>query len=154
MMDDDIHAFPRGRAQSPTLPAAASRRGLWPWVLLGLLVLMLLAASGASLLLALAEGAREAINITIDGERWGHFDLDEEHWPLALAGVALALMVALVAVPLTVLLALLAAALGIGVALLALLTVAAVALAPLWLAGLVLWLIMRRRPAAAATMRG
>jgi len=52
-----------------------------------------------------------------------------------------------------VLLALLAGALGVGVAVLSLLAMAVVALAPLWLAGLVLWLILRRRPAAAATMR-
>ena len=63
------------------------------------------------------------------------------------------LAVALVAVPCAVLLSLLAAALGIGVALLAVLAVAAVALSPLWLIGLLLWLLLRRRPPAAATMR-
>ena len=154
MTDDDIHAFPSERTTASMPPARAPRRSLWPWVLLGLFVLMLLlAASGASLLLALADGAREGVNITIDGERWGPLDLGEEHWPLAFAGVALALMVVLVAVPCTVLLALLAAALGIGVAALALLTVAAVALSPLWLVALVLWLMLRRRPRAAATMQ-
>lgn len=154
MTDDDIHAFPQERAAAPAGRARGTPRSLWPWVLLGLFVLMLLlAASGASLLLALADGLREGVSITIDGERWGSFDLGEEHWPLAFAGVAVALMVALVAVPFTVLLALLATALGVGVALLSLLAVAAVALSPLWLAVLVLWLIFRRRPPA-ATMRG
>jgi len=153
MTDDDIHAFPRKRAAAPASRARETPRSLWPWVLLGLFVLMLLAASGASLLLALADGMREGVSVTIDGERWGHFDLGEEHWTLAFAGVAVALMVALVVVPFTLLLALLAAALGVGVAVLSLLAVAAVALSPLWLLVLMLWLIFRRRPPA-ATMHG
>ena len=135
--------------------APATGRRLWPWLLLGLLVLtLLLAASGASLLMALADGARDGVNITIDGERWGHFELADEHGALAFAGVMTALTVALVAVPLALLLALLVAALGFGVALLALAAVAAVMLSPLWLVVLALWLILRRRPPAAATMRG
>jgi len=150
---DDSHAF----AERDTMPAAAARaprRAVWPWVLLALFVLaLLLAAAGASLLLALADGAREGVSVTIDGEHWRHFELDRESWLLAFAGVALALLVMMVAVPCAVLLALAAAALGIGAALLALLVVTAVALSPLWLAGLALWLILRRRPPAAATMR-
>ncbi len=155
MNPDDSHAYTGERGAMPAAAAHAPRRAVWPWVLLALFVLaLLLAASGASLLLALADGAREGINITIDGERWGHFELARESWPLAFAGLALALLLVMVVVPCAVLLALVAAAVGIGVALLAVLVVAAVALSPLWLLGLALWLILRRRPAAAATMRG
>ena len=151
--DSPVHAL-----EHPALPAGAApapRRRVWPWVLLGLFVLaLLLAASGASLLLALADGAREGVNVTIDGERWGGFDPDRESWPLAFAGVAGVLLGVMVVVPCAVLLGLVAAAVGIGAALLALLLAAAVALSPLWLPLLVLWLMLRRRPPAAATMRG
>ncbi|MDP1648801.1 MAG: hypothetical protein Q8M01_11460 [Rubrivivax sp.] len=154
MNTDDSHAFAGERRRKPAATAHAPRRAVWPWVLLALFVLaLLLAASGAALLLALADGAREGVNVTIDGERWGHFELDRASWPLAFAGVALALLVMMVVVPCAVLLALVAAAVGIGVALLALLVVAAVALSPLWLIVLVLWLILRRRPRGAATMQ-
>ena len=153
MTEDDIHAFPQQRAAVP--PAAPAPRGaVWPWVLLILVVLTaLLAASGASVLMALLQHAGDGVDITINGERWDGLGSAGEHPGLAFVGIAAGLLAVLVVVPLAVLVSLLAAALGIGVALLALLAVTAVALSPLWLIVLLLWLVLRRPRPATATMR-
>lgn len=149
MTGEDVHAFANLRNPQP-----AARRLRRPWVWLGVIVLlMLVAASGAAVLLALAEGMG-GVTITIDGERWGPFHPAEEARTLAFAGAGAALLVVLVVLPLAAVVSLLGALLGFGVSLLALLVVAAVALSPLWLVALVLWLVLRRRPRAAATMRG
>jgi hypothetical protein len=76
---------------------------------------------------------------------------------VAMVGVGGALLVALLAVMLVVFLVvplvlvgvLLAVGLGLGGALLAAALVAAVVLSPLWLFGLLLWLLLRRAPNAA-----
>ena len=47
MTDDDIHAFPHERAAAPVARARETPRSLWPWVLLGLFVLMLLPVTRA-----------------------------------------------------------------------------------------------------------
>ncbi|HSM23167.1 MAG TPA: hypothetical protein VK876_13285 [Rubrivivax sp.] len=155
MKEDDIPGFASQRGPQPTAPRAVARRGRRPWLLLGVLVLLLLvAASGAAVLLALAEGMGGGLTITIDGERWGPFHPTAELWTLAFVGAGAAVLVVLVVVPLSAVVSLLGAALGLGVALLALLAVAAVLLSPLWLMALVLWLMLRRRPRAAATMQG
>ena len=151
---DDIHAFPAA-AETPGPPQPPRRRAVWPWVLLGLLTLVLSAAMvGTAALITLAESAGEGVQVTINGERWDGISLEPGHWPLAFAGIVTTLLVVLVAVPCTVLLALASAALGVGIALLAVLAVAAVALSPLWLPVLLLWLLLRRRDPPAATMRG
>jgi hypothetical protein len=151
MTDEDIYAFhpvPQPGAVAPR------RRRVWPWVLGGLLLLALIVvASTATALVALADSAREGLNISINGESWDPIHLGTDHFWLAIVAVALALVAVLVVVPLALLLAFVAAALGVGMAVLAVLVVAALALSPLWLVLLMLWLLLRRRPAAAATMR-
>ncbi len=155
MTDEDIYAF-GPVPPAPTPPAR--RRRWWPWLLLGLLVLGVLAAAAlAAALLGLADSAPHGLHVQIDGDDWSTTLIDGEglraHWGLALVGLTLALtavfVVVTVVVPMAVLLGLLAAALGIGVALLAVVGVAAVALSPVWLLALLLWLALRRRPAAA-----
>jgi hypothetical protein len=154
MTDEDIYAF--RPVPKPAAPAAPRRR-VWPWVLAaGVLLAALALAGAAAVLLALADGARHGLNVNIDGEPWDGLLIDSDHgWP-ALLGVGVGLVVAVLALllvlPLTLLLALGAVALGLIAALFALALVAAVLLSPLWLLVLLLWLVLRRRPAAAATV--
>jgi hypothetical protein len=154
MGDDDIHAF-----TPPLRPLAAVQapRRRWPWVLLAVVaVLSLLALAGAASLIDLLDaGAREGLNVTINGERWPLFHADGDMDLAGVAGVAVALMVAVVVVPVVVLLALLAVVATVGVAVLIALGTAALALAcvlgvgvlvlsPLWGVALLLWLLLRR----------
>jgi hypothetical protein len=152
MTDEDIYAF-----RPVPAPAAPARRRAWPWLLGAVLLLAALAvAGGTAVLLALADGAHHGLNVNIDGEPWDGMLFDSDHGWLALLGVGVGLVVALLVlllvVPLTLLLALGAVALGLVTALLAIALAAAVLLSPLWLLGLLLWLALRRRPAAAATV--
>jgi hypothetical protein len=155
MTDEDIYAF---RPVPERTAAAPPRRRLWPWLLAaGLLLAVLAVAGGTAVLLALADGARHGLDVNINGESWDGLLIDTDHGWMALLGVGVGLCVALLVlvlvVPLTVLLALGAVALGLVTALLAIALAAAVLLSPLWLLGLLLWLALRRRPAAAATVR-
>ena len=134
MTDEDIYAFhpvPPPDA-GPQLPPPRKRR-LWPWVLgAAVLLAVVLAASCAAALLALAEAGRQGLNVTINGEPWQGGDLSAAHGALALLGVGAAALVVLLVVPLVVVLA--------------------VVLSPLWLLGLLLWSLLRRRPAQPARM--
>ena len=156
MNDDDIDAFNPPPRPAPLATPASPRRRLWPWLLgAAALLLVVLVAAGAWALLALLEDASEGVQVFANGEPW-----DAGSAGLAgLLGVGGALLVALLAVMLVVLLGmflvvpllllvcvLLAAGLGLGGALLAAALVAAVVLSPLWLFGLLLWLLLRRTP--------
>jgi hypothetical protein len=164
MNDDDIHAFtPPLRPQAP----AKVPRRRWPWVLLAVVaVLSLLALAGAvSLFDLLDAGARDGLNVTVNGEHWPLFHADGDMSLAGMFGVAAALMVVLVIVPVALLLVLLAVVTTVGLAVLIALAAAALALAcvlgvgvlalsPLWGVALLLWLLLRRpssrRTAAAA----
>ncbi|MBL8306589.1 MAG: hypothetical protein JNM33_07820 [Rubrivivax sp.] len=149
MTDEDIYAFnavpPKAAAAAPTRP----QRRLWPWLLGGLALIFLLAvAGGVAALMSLLDAGREGWHVTIDGEEWhgaGGPGL------LALLGVAGGLFVALLTVvlvvPLTLLLVALGLALGLGGVVLALGLVVAVLLSPFWGLLLLLWLLLRKRPA-------
>ncbi len=127
-----------------------SPRRLWPWVLLALgLGLLALAAAGAWLLVLAIEGAREGLQIVIDGRRLELPELRDAHWAAAFAGLLAALLVLLVAVPL----ALLAAGLAMALGLVAVLLAGAVVTAPAWCLALLLWWALRRRDATAAAQR-
>jgi len=158
MTDDDIHAF-----GAPTPPPAATPARQAPrigrWLAAGAFVFLLLAAAvGALAWTMLAEAVHEGLSVVINGDAWAVDEFDGAHAMLGLLGVGLALLIVLLVVtlvvPLSLLVGLLAAALGLGVGLLAMLLVAGFALSPLWLILLVLWLLLRRKRAPAATMTG
>jgi hypothetical protein len=137
---DDLGASGPLRSAGP-----ASPRALWPWLLLGLTVLLVLLAAGATVeLVQWLRQAHDGWELVIDGERIVRHDLGAGQVLLVLGGVLLAALIVLLVVPLAVGVGLLGAALGVGVALLALLAVAALALSPLWLPVLLLWLVLRR----------
>jgi hypothetical protein len=143
-----------------SLTLAPPRRRLWPWVLGAVLLLALLAVgSGLAWLMdlgglgPLGSGWHDGVHIVLDGDEW----------QLGNTGTLLGLVVALVAgggalllgllavvvlVPLGLALALLGVALGVTVAVGAVLAVLAALLTPLWLPLLLLWLLLRRKPAA------
>lgn len=148
MKDEDIYAF-SAVPPAQAAPAKPARR-IWPWVLGALLLVFVLAvAGGVAALTALLDAGRDSWHVSIDGEEWhgGGFQL-----LLALLGVAgglfVAVMTVLLVVPLTLLLVALGLALGLGGVVLALGLVAAVLLSPVWGVLLLLWLILRKRPAA------
>ncbi len=171
MNDEDIFAFNPVPGAAPAAPApAARRRRVWPWVLAGLLVLAVLATVGGALaLLALIDVADEGVHVLVDGQPWESGAGLGALAALAAATVAvlgiggallLGLLGVLLVVPLAVGAVLLALALGLGGALLAVLAalavavaVVAVGLSPLWLLVLLLWWLLRKKPAPAATMR-
>jgi hypothetical protein len=148
------------------MQATTTRRRRWPW-LLGVFLLLCLVALMASLtFLGLMDGARDGLNIVVDGQ---HFRVTgPPGWEFGLGSIAagaVAVMVVLLVVPLVVPLALvgtllcvllavglavLAAVVGLAAGLACVLVVVALALSPLWGLGLLLWLLLRRpRPAAA-----
>lgn len=133
-------------------PEPAPRdRAVWPWLLGGALLFVLLAVAaavallgvGAELVAALTEAGRDGVHVLIDGEPW-HLRLDDPwQWLALVGGVALALVLVAVVVPLAVLAALAATALGLTLAVGAVLLVLAVVLSPLWLLALLLWLALK-----------
>ncbi len=150
MTDEDIYAFHPVAPSQPALPAPKPRR--WPWVLGGLLLLVLvLLIAGANALSSLLDMGRDGVHVSIDGEDLGD-GLNGLPALLALLGVGGALLVALLTVllvvPLTLLLVGLGLALGLGAVLLALALVLALVLSPLWGLLLLAWLLLRKRPAA------
>jgi hypothetical protein len=163
MTDEDIHAFTPLRQRLPTqpLPQAQPRRAGWLRVLgLGLGALMLLwlvlLVGGAAALWSLADGGTHGLQVVTGAEDWEPWVVETNRGGLALFLLALAaagaLAAVLMAVPVAVFLALLVAALGVAVALMAVALVVAVALSPLWLLGLLMWLLLRRRTPGAARM--
>lgn len=160
--DFSAQDFSAHRAAAADLaPLARPRRRprLWPWLLGGLMLVLLLAAlAGTAALLTVGREALEGAVIHINGQRWdaSALDVDSLGWGVfgITAGLVGAGLVVLLVVPLSVALGLAAAALGVGSALLVVLGVAALLLSPLWLALLLLWLLLRRaRPGAAHPAR-
>jgi hypothetical protein len=145
---DDIHAF----GASPMSATPPVRRRWWPWVLgATVLALLLFLAVAASLVGGVVEGLHDGVQVTVDGEPW---PLDFHGGAAGLLGVTLAVFITLLVVPLVLLVAGLALVLGLvvaGGAVLAILCAAlcAVLLAvllvtsPLWLLGLLLWLVLK-----------
>lgn len=154
--DEDIYAFsPLPQAAPPAVPRARRR---WPWVLLVcVLALSLLALIGALHLIGALGSVHDGLHVSINGDHWDPFWVGPEHALIALLAAAAGLFVLLLVVPMVVLLVLvvvtLAVALAVGSSLLVVLVVAAVVLSPLWLLGLLLWMLLRRRPAPASIPR-
>ena len=167
MNDDDIDAFnppPRPAvAAAAAMPSPAARRGMWPWLLgAAVLLLLVLTAGPGWALVSLLEDAKDGVEVFANGEPWGAWNGDSAGLLgtalVALLGVGGALLVALLAVllvvflvvflvlPLVLVCVVLAVGLGLGGALLAAALVAAVVLSPLWLLGVLLWLLLRRTP--------
>jgi hypothetical protein len=148
MTDEDIYAFRPVPEPGAALPAA--RRRLWPWFAL------LVGVACVAALWSLADSAQHGLHISVNGDDWEPLIVGGDHWALAMLGVGMAAVAVAVLVPVALLLALLATVLGVGLALLVVLgsvgLVAALALSPLWLLGLLLWLLLRRRPGSAARM--
>jgi hypothetical protein len=148
MTDEDIRAF----RSAPVHPAPPTRgRRLWPWLLLALLLLTLIAAGSlVAMVQAVSDFSGDGVNITVNGESVQLGTLHGGHALLAVGGVMFAVLLVLLIVPVIVLLALLAAAVGVGVALLAVVLVAGIALSPLLLLAMLVWWAVRpRRPAPA-----
>lgn len=143
MNDDDIHAF---TPPAPPAPAAPPRRRrAWPWVLLGLFVLLtalvVLAIVGA--VATIDEWGGGNVSISIDDETLVLPQMSGGSLVALLFGVAAALLVALVVVPLALLAAFGAAALAVAGVLVAVLAVAAVAASPLLLGVALIWWLLR-----------
>jgi hypothetical protein len=149
MTDADIHAF--GAPPQPPAPAAPPRRRWRPWLLAGGLLFVFAAlVIVAGVLRELTLLAAPGFDVRVDGEPVWPAEFGFGTMLLALGGVLLALLLVAVVVPVALLLALLGVAVGLGGPLLLVLALAALLLSPLWLAGLALWLVLRRprRPAA------
>jgi hypothetical protein len=130
----------------PRLRPAPSRR-IWPWLLGGLMLMLLLAAlAGTAALMTVGREALEGAVIHVNGQRWEARMLDIDALGLGVLGIVAALLLA----GMTVMLALGAAAMGVGLALLAVLATLLVFLSPLWLVVLLLWLMLRRPRTARA----
>ena len=159
MTDADIHAFgppPGAASEAPAFRPLRPRRW-WPWLLgAALLLAVVVAATLAAAVMAFDEAARQGLNVTLNGEPWPAGDGKPLAALAAVFGIGLALLIVLLVVPFTVLLALvlagLAVAVGLAAATGAVALALAVALSPLWLLALLLWLLIRRRPAVAARM--
>jgi hypothetical protein len=153
MNDEDFHAF--GPAPAAAGGAALPRRRkLWPWLLVALLALALLAAGALAALWAVADAGHHGMHVIVNGQPWDGWDnLD---WGIS-PGQGLAALVAvfavLLVVPFTLLLGLLLGLMGLAIGLAATVgavgLVAAVVFSPLWGLGLLLWLVFRRRSPAA-----
>lgn len=129
-------------------------RRVWPWVALALLAALLLLAFGGAVALAeLIDGARSGgLQISIDGERWDPgIRLDGDNAIAFVLAAGLLLFALLMLLPLLLLVIVVAVVFALAASLLAMVIVAAVALSPLWLTGLLLWLLLRPRRAPAAT---
>ena len=155
IVDEGIYAF--NPVPQTKGAATARRRHRWPWVVLGcLLALAVLGVLGAVNLLSLLASAGDGWNVTINGHDVDPFFVAPEDAVTALLATAAGLFVLLLVLPIAVLAALgvatLAVALAAGFALLVLLFVAAVVLSPLWLPGLLVWLLLRRRKSPAAAV--
>jgi hypothetical protein len=157
MKDEDIYAF--NPVPPPVASPARPARRVWPWVLAGLAALLLVAmVSGGMALLSWLGGAHDGMHISINGDDWQPGWEDGLTGLLAVFGVGLGLLVALLVsfltvglvVPMVLLLVVLGLALGAGGVVLAVGLVVALVLSPLWALLLLLWLVLRRRP---ATMR-
>lgn len=154
-MSNTEHALPHTVTQAAPAPRPPRR---WPWVLLAIVALLVLATavSGAHLLRLLFDG-QEGWQLVVHGEDLLAHELGFGK-ALALVGaLLLAVLIALIVVPLAVGLALLAASVGVGLAVLVLAALALIALSPLLLPLLLIWLIVRRPrtgapPAQASTM--
>lgn len=138
----------------PRLRPAPSRR-VWPWLLGGLMLLMLLAAlAGTAALMTVGREALEGAVIHVNGHRWEARMLDIDALGFGVLGIVAALLLAgmtvMLVVPLSLMLALGAAALGVGLALLTVLATLLVFLSPLWVVVLLLWLMLRRPRTARA----
>jgi hypothetical protein len=151
MTDADIHAFTPARGGTGLAAQARPvQRRIWPWVLGGLLLLVVvLAGTGAAAVLALIDSARDGMNVVVNGEHWDGLDLDAADWGLAWLGTSAAVLATLLLVPAVVLMGLLLGGLGVAIGLavvLAVVGVIAVVLgSPLWLILLLLWLLLRKR---------
>jgi hypothetical protein len=151
MNDDVLH--PAGPARRPPDPR---RRRVWPWVLLGLFVLvtMLVVLAIVGAVATIDEwGGGSSVSISVGGET--HVLPTPRGGALVamLFGVAVALALALVLVPLLLLAAVVAVGVALAFALVAAAVTAALAASPLLLvAALVWWAVRaaRKAPAAAA----
>ena len=171
MNDDDIYAFnpPPGSSAPPAPATATRRRRIWPGLLaLALLLAMLALAGTVVLVTSLLDGAAQGVQVVVDGQPWfpdvpGGIvaGLVVTAVLLCVGGaLLLGLLLTAVVVPVALVLALLGVVLcvvlGLAGPLLAVVALAAVLLSPLWLALLLLWWLLRRRPsnakAGAATM--
>lgn len=135
-----------------------SKRRVWPWIFGGLALLLVLIAGGlAAALLSAADSAQHGWHVIVNGDSWDGWngwdelglDVSPAHGVLALLGVGAALLVVLVVVPMALMLVLVLVGLGLAIALVAgfgsVALVLLVAGSPLWLFGLLLWLLLRRR---------
>ena len=177
MKDDDIYAFGAPPALGPanptaTAPATAtpsatrSPRPLWPWLLLAFgVAVLLLAMAGVSALYELLDGARQGLQVNVDGLPAATLHSDGDFGLMAALGLTAAVLLLLLVLPVVLMLVLLAVALAVGLALLsvvgavvlaacAVLLVVATALSPLWGSALLLWLLLRRPRHHAAQASG
>jgi hypothetical protein len=94
--------------------------------------------------------AEEGVRILVDGQPWSMSALEERHF-LVLVTAAFAIgLVLMVIVPFGLLLGLGGVALGIIAAAAAAVLAVTLALSPLWVPALLIWLVVRRRPAKTA----
>ena len=173
MKDEDIYAFGAlplsGAAPASVAPAAMpsrSPRPLWPWLLLAFgVAVLLLAMAGVSALYELLEGARQGLQVSVDGMPVATLHNDGDFGLMAALGLTAAVLLLLLLLPVVLMLVLLAVALAVGLALLsvvgavvlaagAVLLVVATALSPLWGSALLLWLLLRRPKDGAARATG
>jgi hypothetical protein len=149
--------------ERPVAPVPARRAGggagrLVKWWLLTSLVLVV--ACIASLAIALSSVDVSPLHIVIDGEDVTHglsiAGVDGGVKLLLGAGLVMLALVLLLLVPMILLLVLgavvLALVAGLGMPLVAVALALAVVSSPLWLTGLLVWLLVRRRPAAPVTI--
>jgi hypothetical protein len=144
---------PAAAITAPPNPAPPRR---WPWVLLALVALLVLAAAvAAAQLLSLLAGGLDGWQLVVNGEDLLGRDIGVGPVLGAVAALLLALLVVVIVVPLAVGLTLLAASVGVGLAVLVLAALALVALSPILLPLLLIgWLLRRPRggPAAGGTI--
>ncbi len=131
----------------------AARNLVW----LALAIVLVLTACSVLGLWLLGSVAHSGFHLSINGEPVTMPDLQGWHWTAASVGGLLLTFLLVLAVPLVLALALVLAGLGVFLMLAALLLAVGLALlvglSPLWLLVLVLWWLLRRKPAPADTMR-
>ena len=151
-------APPAAVALAPAQRAPGGAGRLVKWWLLTSLVLVL--ACIACLAVGLANVDVSPLHIVIDGDDVSHglsvTGVDTGVKVLLAAGLVMLAMLLLLLVPMVLLLVLgvvaLALVAGLGMPLLGLALALVVVSSPLWLVGLFVWLIVRRRPAAPVTI--